>query len=733
MDISPAGLTETEPTDPAELLARADALRDRRDWAEAAQAYAAYLRQRGGHWQIWVQYGHCMKESGDAKAALLLYREAERLQPEDADVHLQIGHALKLLGRAEEAFQEYARALTLDPGNAAARAELMAAEPASVQAVPVEAPPPAPPAASAVPAAGLAFVFDASDLLAYFRGDRAPTGIQRVQLNIIEQALLHPPAEGEAAITGFDAESGTWKRIPEALFRRLAHLSRSGTAVTEAAWAEALALAEEAMRSGPAMEFAPGSVLVNLGTSWWLPDYLRRVREAKARFGLRYVPLVYDCIPLLVPEHCAAGLVDQFATWLASACLHADAMLAISDCTRDDVRRLQHRLLPDLEIPIGVLPLDAAPLLPPGLAGAAPPPRARPYVLFVATIESRKNHLLVFNAWLNLIRRHGAEAVPDLVCVGKRGWLADAALSLHANSPVLREKVALLHDIPDTALDGLYRNCLFTVFNSFYEGWGLPVTESLSYGKVPVVADNSSLRQAGGEGAVYFTPQSEPDLVARLEAMIFDAGFRAEREAKLLQVTRLRPWAEVAAQLGREVAALLPAAPPPVLARFALRPGTAYETRLLPGPEPRLEMAIADAVREGPCWGRLKEWGVRTLQGRAVLRLPVPIHGPARITLEMQGPPGGGRFGLRAGRAGAVEGPFRWIEAGDHERLFCVLQVPDAEGDLAVEIETPVGSRLEDGRLVGPNLLGFMACRADDLAARLDYLERRALVRMVAA
>ncbi|MBX6743764.1 MAG: glycosyltransferase [Acetobacteraceae bacterium] len=726
MDNISAGLIDPEPTDPAELLARADALRDRRDWAEAAQAYAAYLRHRSEHWQIWVQYGHCMKESGDPKAALLLYREAERLQPEDADVHLQIGHALKLLGRVEEAIQEYARALTLNPGNAAAQAELMVAEPEPPSAPMAESP-------AAAATAKLALFLDASDLLAYFQGDRAPTGIQRVQLNIIEQALLRPPAEGEVTVIGFDAESGGWKRIPAELFHRLALLSRSGTELTEPAWVEALALAKDALCGGAAVEFPPGSVLVNLGTSWWLPDYLRRVREVKARFGLRYVPLIHDCIPLLVPEHCAAGLVDEFATWFASACLHADAMLAISDCTREDVRRLQRRLLPDLEIPIGVLPLDAAPLLPPGLAAAATPPRARPYVLFVATIESRKNHLLVFNAWLNLIRRHGAEAVPDLVCVGKRGWLAEAALSLHANSPALREKVALLHGIPDTALDGLYRNCLFTVFNSFYEGWGLPVTESLSYGKVPVVADNSSLRQAGGEGAVYFTPQSEPELVARLEAMIFDPGFRAEREAHLRQVTRLRSWAEVAAQLGREVAMLLPAAPRPVLERFALQPGVVYETRLLPGPEPRLEMAIADAVREGLCWGRLKEWGVRTLQGRAVLRLPIPIHGPARITLEMQGPPGGGRFGLRAGRAGAVDGPFRWVEAGDHERLFCVLQVPDAAGDLVVEIETPMGSRLEDGRLVGPNLLGFMACRADDLAARLDYLERRALVRMVAA
>ena len=90
---------------PADLLARADALRDEKAWADAAELYADYLRRNPDHWQIWVQYGHCTKECGDAETALLLYREAERLRPEEADVHLQLGHALKLLGRREEAHE----------------------------------------------------------------------------------------------------------------------------------------------------------------------------------------------------------------------------------------------------------------------------------------------------------------------------------------------------------------------------------------------------------------------------------------------------------------------------------------------------------------------------------------------------------------------------------------------------------------------------------------------------
>jgi tetratricopeptide (TPR) repeat protein len=84
---SPTGIGAEGATDPSGLLAQADALRDAGDWIEAAVAYAAYLRLRPEDWPIWAQYGHCMKESGDTKAALLLYREAERLHPSDSDLH----------------------------------------------------------------------------------------------------------------------------------------------------------------------------------------------------------------------------------------------------------------------------------------------------------------------------------------------------------------------------------------------------------------------------------------------------------------------------------------------------------------------------------------------------------------------------------------------------------------------------------------------------------------------
>ena len=714
-----------------ELLARADALRDSHAWAEAAAAYAEVLRLRPEAWALRVQYGHCIKEAGDPDAALRAYRDAEFQQPGDADIHLQIGHVLKRLDRHDEAVEEYARALMLDPGNASARAEIMALGPALPEAGRSVPPPPAftPRASAGQPAGTAEIVFDASDLLDYFQHNRAPTGIQRVQLNIIREAL----GLGQGlVVAGFDPAANVWKAVPQPLFESLTALSRDGASTADPAWRTALAAVQEALRDGPPLGFAAGCSLVNLGTSWWIPDYLRAVREAKARHGLRYIPFIHDCIPLLVPEHCAANLVDDFARWFAALCLHADAVLTNSACTQADFIRLQRQLLPDRRIPCYPVPLDAA-----DEHVAAPAPMRRPYVLFVGTVESRKNHLLAFGAWLALLRKHGAEAVPDLVCVGKRGWLAETALRLHQNSASLRAKVHLLHGVSDTELETLYRGCLFTLYNSFYEGWGLPVTESLAHGKVPLVPDHSSLREAGGTGAVFFTPQSEPDLVQKLEQLLFEPGFRSAQEARIAAAPPPRAWAAVAGQVLDAVyqAARAPTSAPRERIAFGL--GEVHVLRLQPGPEPSLSMAIADVLREGPGWSRLEDWGVWTLPGQSLLRLPLQHGLPRaglRIYLELVAPPQSVAFRVRAQVVGGLAGPFRTLQAAPGEALFCMLDIEASGGDeLEVEFETGPGvaPALGDPRLVGIGLRSMMVCRRDDLASRLDYLERAALPRLL--
>lgn len=718
--------------DPADRLRQANSLRDQRMWDAAILAYRAYLEVRPEDWRAHIQLGHSLKESGDPPEALLAYRAAEALAPNNADVHLQIGHALKLMGDTEQAWRSYARALEIDPTSEEAAREASAlarlASPLTRSA--------------RAPGQAVQLVFDTSDLVAFLADNRTPTGIQRVQLNVTARALLDPIDGVATAAVAFDAAGGAWREIGRDLFLRLWRLSRTGGDPAAPDWVAALTELREALTTGPDFAFAPGACLVNLGTSWWIRDYFLHVRHVARQYGVRYVPMIHDCIPLMAPEHCSPGLVEEFAQWFSGMLALADSALTNSAWSAADTRRIAQEVLPGLDLPITVVPLDAdlrkelgAAVAPAWTDRADLPQPGEPFVLCVGTIESRKNHLMLFQAWLTLVRKHGAERVPRLVCIGKPGWLADAAMTLWRNSPVLQDRVSIAHGVPDVTLAALYGAALFTVANSHYEGWGLPVTESLSFGRVPLVSRNTGLIEAGGEAAVYFEPRNEPDLVAKLEELIFDAEARARHEARIRETTRLRSWGDIADQVMRAAAARRDAPPQEAGARLAVMPGVTYPLGLAGGGRAERGKAVADMVRDGLNWHLLERWGVWTRPGIARMRLMLPpgaAEGPLRLYLGCLSPGEETSLRLRAYGAGTAPPRFNEVTArGVGSRFTCVLEVAAPSREVLVEIDggagVPLGTQKEpDSRQAGIGLTSFMICAEDDLAGRLDFLERHA-------
>ncbi|MGX9962116.1 glycosyltransferase [Roseomonas sp. F4] len=706
----------------AGVLGEADRRRDARDWRGAAEGYAAWLAQHPEDWGIWIQHGHCVKEQGDALGAVASYRQAERGLPRDADLQIQIGHALKRAGDRAGARAAYARALDLAPENDLAWREVatLLAEGGLGEA--------------AAEAGGLtllgdfAVVFDLSDLLSWFGGHRAPTGIQRVQMEIVGPALRPDVAATTVLLAVFDAEAGCWRGLPREIFLRLASLARAGADAMDPSWREAVTLAREAVAAAPELVFPQGAWLVNLGSSWWLADYHLALRAVKARHGVRYAALVHDCGPLLVPEHNAPGMVAEFARWFAGLGAHADLVLTVSDSTRRDLEALRDRLLPGLpRPPAEVLRLDAQPVrvppaarLHPGVAALA----GRPYVLFVGTLESRKNHLFVLNAWLALIRRHGPGTLPLLVLVGRPGYLSDPTLALLRNAPALRDGVRLLSDVPDSALGGLYEGALFTLYNSFHEGWGLPVTEALSHGKATLAPDHSGLKEAGLGLALHFRHQSEPDFLDAVERLIFDAGFRQAEEAKVKAGLKLRAWQQVTDDLlGRLIAA------PPAEARVALTAplGAVHRLAEIAAPLPEPAMALADLLRDGEGWHQAEAWGCWTRPGRALLRLPLgaAVPGTLRLHLMLQAPATDQRVTLATPGA---EPLVMELRAGARAVAALELAAPGPVLEIAIEAEPAPESEAAEARQVGIGVISAMACAAEDLGARLAYLERQRFV-----
>ena len=713
----------------ADMLRQADRLRDQRMWDAAILAYRAHLGAHPEDWRAQIQLGHCLKESGDPSEALQAYRAAEALAPGNADVHLQIGHALKLAGDPEQAWRSYARAIEIDPTlEEAAREASALARFAS-------------PMVRRPRAAGQAVqvVFDTSDLVAYLADNRTPTGIQRVQLNITARALLDPIEGVATAAVAFDPADGAWREIGRDMFLTIWRLSRNGGDPRAPDWQEALAALRAMLSGGADFAFAPGASLVNLGTSWWIKDYFLHVRNAARLHGVRYVPMIHDCIPLVTPEHCAPALVEEFAQWFSGMVAMADHALANSEWSAADARRIAASVLPGAELPVSVVRLDADLRRELGAAAGETwpartdlPQPGEAFVLSVGTIESRKNHLMLFHAWLALIRKHGASRIPRLVCIGKPGWLAEAAITLWKNSPALQDRIAIAHGVPDTALATLYRHALFTVTNSHYEGWGLPVTESLSFGRVPLVARNTSLVEAGGDAAVYFEPGNEPDLVAKLETLIFDAEERARREAAIPATARLRSWSDIADQVMREVVQRQDGATG--APRLPIEPGTTYALRLAPGGHPSRGKAVAGTVRDGLNWYPLESWGTWTKPGVARLRFQLPAEaaeGPLRLYLGCVAPGQEATIGLRAYGAGSTPPRFTRMLVEPQARFTCLTEVASPAREVVVEIDGGAGAgigtrRKPDGRKVGIGVTSFMLCRPNDLVARVDFLERHA-------
>src|SRR6185437_13742982 len=176
---------------------------------------------------IWIQLGHSRKESGDHAAAEEAYREATRLDPADPAAQLQLGHLFKIRNMIAPALEAFGRALELDPSVGDARVEIArlqekigAQKPAASRSVT--------PMASRYPRAGkpidsktLQVVFDVSDLMHYFRNARLPTGIQRVQIEVIRNAM-EAAAPGIAySIVCFTKETDFWIEIPPLLFGML--------------------------------------------------------------------------------------------------------------------------------------------------------------------------------------------------------------------------------------------------------------------------------------------------------------------------------------------------------------------------------------------------------------------------------------------------------------------------------------------------------------------------------
>jgi glycosyltransferase involved in cell wall biosynthesis len=180
----------------------------------------------------------------------------------------------------------------------------------------------------------------------------------------------------------------------------------------------------------------------------------------------------------------------------------------------------------------------------------------------VGTIEPRKNHLFAYQLWRRLYERLGARTMP-LVVAGNRGWQsADLLARLEHDESMWGRHLHLIEAASDGELAWLYGRAAFTIFPSELEGWGLPITESLSFGTPCLAADNSSLRQAS-QGLAWHADTFDGNawFAEALRCMTDPAHLAAARAAIAARFVKRR-WADFLADLLEEARAASPAGAP---------------------------------------------------------------------------------------------------------------------------------------------------------------------------
>jgi glycosyltransferase involved in cell wall biosynthesis len=296
-------------------------------------------------------------------------------------------------------------------------------------------------------------------------------------------------------------------------------------------------------RDGFASGVARGDVLLALGSPWSHPEYGGLIRAERERHGLRFSLLVYDLSVLLHPEWFGQGLTTSFRRWFNDLLPLCDTVFAISRATAADVTAYacEHGIA--LPSPVVPLPLGTRLIEAPAEAPRHErQPPAGSYVLYVSTIEARKNHTLLFRIWRRLLDEIPRDRMPTLVFAGRIGWLVDDLMQQIVNTDYLSGRLVVIGDASDAQLAVLYRDCLFTVYPSYFEGWGLPVTESLAFGKPCLASDRTSLPEAGGSLARYIDPDDARGWHDAIRQLITDLPLLASWEAEVRRGFRPVPW-----------------------------------------------------------------------------------------------------------------------------------------------------------------------------------------------
>ncbi len=241
------------------------------------------------------------------------------------------------------------------------------------------------------------------------------------------------------------------------------------------------------------------------------------------RSGIRTVVTIHDLIFMRHPEYYNPIDVAIYRWKFRCACREADRIVAISECTRRDVAELGHFPADRIDVVYQSIDHRFRRHVTDGERNEVVHRYALPhrYILFVGTVEERKNAGLVIEALPHI------DTEVHFVMVGRQTAYTRRILR-RASALGVSDRVHTVSGVPDADMGAIYRSAEVFAYPSRYEGFGLPIVEAIQCGLPVVAATGSCLEEAGGDACFYVGPDDVQAMADTLNRLLASPILRRE-------------------------------------------------------------------------------------------------------------------------------------------------------------------------------------------------------------
>lgn len=263
--------------------------------------------------------------------------------------------------------------------------------------------------------------------------------------------------------------------------------------------------------------------------------------NAKSRKFLKVI-VVHDIIPILYPELFPN---KKFKKEIFDKLVDFDLIITVSENTKKDLLKYNKQIDPDIIQAVHISaskkykPIEDSKKIEEVKLKYGIPADSN-YLLTVCTIEPRKNHVRLTKAWEQVYSKLNIHK-PKLVIVGKKGWGEEYQKELSISSAHL-ESLIFTGFVEDDDLPVLYSGSIFSIYPSCYEGFGLPILESIKCGAFCLTSNTSSMPEVTGNRVPLVNPYSIDDIAEKMLSLINDRKLLDELSEKQYERSKLFSW-----------------------------------------------------------------------------------------------------------------------------------------------------------------------------------------------